>query len=240
MYNNREMNDLKVIGHRGVRGPYTENSLAAFAAASKTKADAIEFDVQCTEDGELVVLHAMSSPRKVFGITQKINDLTWPELQKYRSKDDERVPMFDEVMSAIKGKPVMIDVKDVPSAGPLAKKLRGVGAGKVALINSLYPEALLTIQNICPNIPLVLHTYKHPLRAIRQAKEMNFFGVALVLYLLNPITYLAARRAGLKICTYQNYASFLLTWRWFVKLIRLLYPSIVIISDRPDKIAGKS
>lgn len=45
------------IGHRGVRGPLPENSLAAFRAALEAGLDGLETDVQRTRDGELVLVH---------------------------------------------------------------------------------------------------------------------------------------------------------------------------------------
>lgn len=231
------MDDIRIIAHRGIRGPYTENSLASFNAAVKTKADAVEFDVQATKDGQLIVLHSMGSPKKVFGIEQKINDLTWDEIKEYRSKDDERIPTFDEVMAAIKGKPAAIDIKDITAAGLLAQRLDNLDKSKVAIIGSLYPEALERLKNKCPGDKLALGDYKHPFQAIKTAQKMKLGGITLPLYFLNPLTYRAARRAGLKVFVYQNYISFLFNWRWFVRFLWLLYPKIGIISDRADKIA---
>jgi glycerophosphoryl diester phosphodiesterase len=45
------------IGHRGVRGPLPENTLAAFRAALDAGLDGLETDVQRTRDGELVLVH---------------------------------------------------------------------------------------------------------------------------------------------------------------------------------------
>lgn len=234
------MDNLKVIGHRGARGLLAENSLASFRAAANSRADAIEFDIQATKDGQLVVCHTMSSPRKVFGITQPLGTLDWDDIKKYKNNDGERMPTFTEVMAVLKNKRVMIDVKDIASSKILVGKLRNVNTEQIALINSFYPEALSEIKSAYPDIALTLHTYTHPFKAISLAKKNGFYGVALVLYLLNPVTYWAARQAGLRVSTYQNYASFLLTWRWLTRLLWLIYPGVIVITDRPDKIAGES
>lgn len=228
---------MKIIAHRGIRGPYTENSIRSFQAAVSTKADAVEFDIQATKDGQLVVLHTMGSPKKVFGITKPINDLTWAEIQKYKSADGERMPTFDEVIAVLKNKPVDIDVKDLASAHALAKLLSPQQAEHVAIVNSQYPEALQIIQKTYPDIKLALQNYKHPIKAIRHAKKLGFSHVTLPLYLVNPLTYLLARICGRRVLTYQNYASFLLNWRWFIVLLRIIYPGITVISDRADKVA---
>ncbi len=46
-----------IIAHRGASAAKRENTLAAFAEAAKLGADAVEFDVRRTVDGELVVHH---------------------------------------------------------------------------------------------------------------------------------------------------------------------------------------
>jgi glycerophosphoryl diester phosphodiesterase len=46
-----------IFAHRGARGHAPENTLLAFALAFDLGADAIEFDVQRSSDGKLVVIH---------------------------------------------------------------------------------------------------------------------------------------------------------------------------------------
>ncbi len=47
----------RLIGHRGVRVGEPENSLAAFRAALDAGLDGVEFDVQRSRDGALVIFH---------------------------------------------------------------------------------------------------------------------------------------------------------------------------------------
>src|ERR1700694_1997865 len=44
-------------GHRGAMSLAPENTLAAFALAREVGADGVEFDVQMSADGELVIIH---------------------------------------------------------------------------------------------------------------------------------------------------------------------------------------
>jgi len=46
-----------VTGHRGASAIAPENTMAAFRLAIELGADGLEFDVQRTSDGELVVMH---------------------------------------------------------------------------------------------------------------------------------------------------------------------------------------
>lgn len=51
------MSAVEVHGHRGARWYYPENTWAALSHAIDAKADAIEVDLQCTADDELVIYH---------------------------------------------------------------------------------------------------------------------------------------------------------------------------------------
>ncbi|KAM3092778.1 glycerophosphodiester phosphodiesterase family protein [Phormidesmis sp. 146-35] len=52
-----EVRPFQVIGHRGARGLMPENTIAAFALATRLGVDALELDVGLTADGVLVVAH---------------------------------------------------------------------------------------------------------------------------------------------------------------------------------------
>jgi len=50
-------NHIPVLGHRGIKAKYPENTLISFAAAIELGVDLIEFDVNITADGVPVVIH---------------------------------------------------------------------------------------------------------------------------------------------------------------------------------------
>jgi len=56
-----------IIGHRGFRARYPENTMAAFAGAVDAGADMIEFDVQLSSDGIPVVIHDRTLDRTTNG-----------------------------------------------------------------------------------------------------------------------------------------------------------------------------
>ena len=75
------MNTPLIIGHRGASAVAPENTLGAFREAIAVGADGIEFDVRLTRDGVPVVIHD-SSLRRTGGLSQRIGELTWPEVAK--------------------------------------------------------------------------------------------------------------------------------------------------------------
>jgi glycerophosphoryl diester phosphodiesterase len=69
-----------IIGHRGARGLAPENTLTAFQVAIDLKIDGVEFDVQRTTDGHLVVFHDEDTSR-VCGVEGAIADMTLDEVR---------------------------------------------------------------------------------------------------------------------------------------------------------------
>lgn len=94
-----------VIAHRGASHVAPENTLAAFRQAAADGADYIEFDVACTADGELVVLHDDTVNRTTDG-RGPVRELTLKqvkELDAGRWKGEqfagERIPTLDETLA---------------------------------------------------------------------------------------------------------------------------------------------
>ena len=80
-----------------------ENTLAAFALAVESGADGIEFDVQQTLDGELVVLHDSTLDRTTNG-HGVLSDARWQEICELDAGSwfspafkDQRIPRLSEV-----------------------------------------------------------------------------------------------------------------------------------------------
>ena len=93
----------KIYGHRGASEYAPENSMQAFQLAYEMGADGIEFDVQLTKDGHLVVVHDEEISRVSNG-NGFVRDLTLSELKKldFNRTHPEfkgiRIPMLEEVL----------------------------------------------------------------------------------------------------------------------------------------------
>ena len=73
---------LGVMGHRGCCGYMPENTLISFREAFRMGVDFLEFDVQMTRDGHLVVIHDSMVNRTTDG-TGAVNFMTLEELKQY-------------------------------------------------------------------------------------------------------------------------------------------------------------
>lgn len=95
------MKKVKILGHRGYRGKYTENSLTAFKKAFENGADGIECDIQKTKDNRYIVFH----DDKIDRFSKKsgfIKDYKLEEVKKYVDLgNNETVPEIEEFLKII-------------------------------------------------------------------------------------------------------------------------------------------
>lgn len=89
---------LQNIAHRGGTLAAPENTLAAFQKGIEQGADWLEFDVQMTKDGALVVIHDVTVDRTTNG-TGAVRDLTLQEIHSLDAGQGETVPTFEEVIA---------------------------------------------------------------------------------------------------------------------------------------------
>ncbi len=96
-----------VFAHRGGPRHAPENTLSAFRTAIADGADGLEFDVQMSRDGALVVIHDETVDRTTNG-TGAVRDLTLAELRSLDAGAGERIPTFEEVVQQAQASGVTI------------------------------------------------------------------------------------------------------------------------------------
>ena len=129
-----------VIAHRGGAGLWPENTLFAFRNAVQIGADALEFDVHATRDGELVVIHDATVDRTTDG-SGRVDEMTWEALRGLDAGHTWtadggasypfrgmglKIPSLAEVMSALPHTRMIIELKDV-SASTRDRFSRAIG-----------------------------------------------------------------------------------------------------------------
>lgn len=138
------------IGHRGVRGPLPENSLAAFRAALDAGLDGLETDVQRTADGVLVLVHD-----PVIGGNRVVGS-GFAELQAALPT----VATLGELLDLVRAYPgTLLNVelktlgwRDGGLARATAGALAAAGLGDRLLVSSFSPIALLQFRRWAPGI----------------------------------------------------------------------------------------
>ncbi|NLO32454.1 MAG: glycerophosphodiester phosphodiesterase [Candidatus Hydrogenedentes bacterium] len=97
----------QACAHRGDQACAPENTLAAFRLAVEKKAPMIEFDVQATKDGQLVIMHDSTVDRTTDG-KGKVVELSFDEIRALdagswfnESFKGEQVPTLEETLEII-------------------------------------------------------------------------------------------------------------------------------------------
>lgn len=141
-----------VVAHRGASHDERENSLAAFERAIAVGAEWIEFDVQASSDGELVVFHDLDLDR----LTPATGPLRRRPLAELRELG---IPTLAEVLELAAGRiGVMVELKSpwlFRRHGIVGRTLRLLGPD--AVVVSFSRRALLETRRVRPSLRTVQH-----------------------------------------------------------------------------------
>ena len=177
-----------VFGHRGANSSAPENTLKAFKKAIELKADFIEFDLQRSRDGKLVITHDLDIER-LTGEKKKVCDMTLEELKSKDFGEGEKIPTLEDLIKETKGKIGLnceIIVKGI--VNKVVDIIRKYEVIHNTIISSFKHEELLKFQELEPDLKLAsleptkyLSEYKWDLK-----KEMVKFCISNNLYAINP------------------------------------------------------
>ncbi|MEG8274846.1 glycerophosphodiester phosphodiesterase [Streptomyces sp. AHA2] len=185
------------IGHRGVMGVEPENTLRSFVAAQEAGLDAIELDLHLSKDGALVVMHDTTVDRTTDG-TGPIAEKTLAELRALDAGRGERVPVFEEVLEAVRA-PLQAEIKDVRAARALAGVMNARGlAGRVE-VSSFHDEAVAEIARLVPGVRTALVASRYGTDVVDRAVAVGAATVCLNIRRLTLEIVELARAADLRI-----------------------------------------
>lgn len=156
---------VNIVGHRGARYLWPENSLSGFEKTKALGIEGVEFDVHVTRDNELVVIHDPTLDRTTEG-TGPVAALTAKELAATRLRDndgklvDEGVPSLDAVLDVFGGSGMELHMEIKTAADGrrypgLEKRLVELvarrGLERDAILTCFAPRALEIAREISPH-----------------------------------------------------------------------------------------
>lgn len=151
-----------LVGHRGGRNLWPENSLTGFRNALALDLEAIEFDVHLTDAGELVVIHDATLDRTAEA-SGEVRALTPEDRARITLKGtSDGIPTLDEVLALFAGaKPIELhvelkaDASGTPYAGLEALTAAAIerhGLAGRSLLTSFNPDVLDECRRVAPAI----------------------------------------------------------------------------------------
>lgn len=152
-----------VIAHRGASAVELENSLAAFRAAARLGADAVELDVHASADGGLFVHHD-----ETLDGTHHLAHLSARRIAEHRLANGEPVPTLAQALDAARGLRVFVEAKSLAPA---------------------YDDAFLATLDRGPNPDgYAVHSFDHRItRRLKGRRPSLPCGALSTSYLLRPV-----------------------------------------------------
>ncbi|HET9316787.1 MAG TPA: glycerophosphodiester phosphodiesterase family protein [Vicinamibacteria bacterium] len=209
-----------VIAHRGDSAHRPENTLSSFASALEVGAEVVEFDVQLTADGHVVVIHDALLDRTTDG-RGSVRQMT---LQQVRAVSagyparfgdrfrGERIPTLAEALGFLRERSkAMIEIKsdsvtDDEEGGIEAlavEEIRRAAMEKDTVLISFDRRALLRCRTVAPEIMRGhLFARAEPGEVLIGAREVACDLVMPEKGMLSDALRDRARQAGLKVATW--------------------------------------
>lgn len=178
-------------------GVEPENTLRSFVAAQQAGLDVIELDLHLSKDGALVVMHDTDVDRTTDG-TGAIADKTLAELRALDAGRGERVPVFEEVLDAVKS-PLQAEIKDVAAARALAEVMTKRDLVARIEVSSFHDDAVAEMARLVPGVRTALIASRYGTDIVDRAVEAGAATVCLNIRRLTLEVVEHARKADLRI-----------------------------------------
>lgn len=235
----------RVVAHRGNSSVAPQNTLAAFEAAARAGADAIELDVQLTSDGHVVVIHDDTLDATTSG-SGWVKDTTLAEVRELDAGTwlspayaRQRVPVLDEVIALLLRHPavdLLCEVKGEwapEEAARVTGPLRAAGLASRVVVQSFWPGTVEALRAADPGMRrglLLAEAGDDVLDVCASLDVVMANPHGLVVY-QDPGLVRRLQDAGLRVAVWTlNEPSH---WAQAVEL-----GVDEVITDRPDRLAG--
>lgn len=152
-------------------GVEPENTLRSFIHAEQAGMDLIELDLHLSKDGALAVMHDAEVDRTTDG-KGPIADKTLSELRELDAGQGERVPVFEEVLDAVRS-PLQAEIKDVAAARTLAEVMRRRDLVDRVEVISFHDEAIAEIAQLVPGVRTALVASRWGNDVVERAKAVG-------------------------------------------------------------------
>jgi glycerophosphoryl diester phosphodiesterase len=153
---------VHIIGHRGGRNLWAENSMTGFRELAKMSAEGVEFDVHLTIDGEMLVIHDPTLDRTTEH-TGPVSHLRKGKHKQVALKNGngDTIPLLEDVLTlyAASDFELHVELKADSEGNPytgmearVAAILDSYGLAHRSILTSFNPEVLGTVRKVAPHI----------------------------------------------------------------------------------------
>lgn len=203
------------FAHRGLSEIYPENTILSFDKAMTAGAEAVEFNVHKTKDGELVVIHD-EDIKRTFNGSGLIKDFTLAELKNFKCKNPEfensklcKLPTLNEVLEILKSGNLFINIElktdlihyNNIEADVLAT-IKKYNLQNKVLISSFNPQSLEILRELDDLIKLGVLFGNNKMTMLDFALKVNAYSINPDVYLVDQALINFAHDNELKVFSY--------------------------------------
>jgi glycerophosphoryl diester phosphodiesterase len=176
---------IEIWAHRGASRVAPENTVPAFERAIAAGADGIEFDVQLSRDGRVVVIHDEMLPRTTDGAGQ-VCDHTLAELKALDASAGHdgwagvRIPTLAEVLALLAPTSLRADIElknsEIPYPGLeelVLQEVAAAGMTERTLYSSFSGDSVRRMAGLAPDAEVGLIYSRPPARPLRLAASLG-------------------------------------------------------------------
>ncbi len=185
-----ESEKILILGHRGFKQKYPENTVLSFLEAVMHGADGIELDVWLTKDEKLVIAHDEDFKR-VADVARKIKDSTLADLKKIDLGMGQNVPTLSEIFDSMPEKTLInVEIKDIDIVEKVIALIEKYRIEDRIMVSSFNIDALRKVREINKNIilGLLIEDEKIIPRVPELARELNLYSVNIPIDALDIFT----------------------------------------------------
>lgn len=235
---------VKIVGHRGGRNVWPENSIGGFINVKELPVEAVEFDIHLTKAGELLCIHDATLERTTEG-TGIVADLPLGARKQVilRGSDGEHIPTFKEVLDVFADTDVELHIeiksdhehKAYPGiVAAVLSELSNYSFGDRAVLTSFDPEVLREVRAALPN--------GRRLASMDRSWVERLGGLEKTLRTMEELVHIVAVERTLLLENLELVKSIIPMNRWAVWMANdadildywLRQPVFSVTSDRPD------
>ncbi len=162
------------VGHRGAAAHAPDNTLLSLRRAAELGADAVEFDVQRTADGHIVLAHdpyLMDSDGRAWPIRQHSLDT----LRNIDLGEGERIPTFAEAIDVCREEQMgaYVELKDGSVIATVLEILEEKKFAGHSIIGAFRPDWLMAVKTLAPHMATSV-LFNHPaVDAVQLAQSVH-------------------------------------------------------------------
>lgn len=197
---------MLIIGHRGAAELAPENTIEAFQAGIDAGADMLEFDVQRTRDGELLIVHDTT----LFRTHKKLTIIRWSthDSIKRAIEKGHQIATLKEVLDRYFGKVLLnLEIKNHGTSKHIVQfitdnYIRDQSDWEAILFSSFKPAELVALRKYAPSAQIAMLHDKNPFTYMVFHKQVGFVAVGFHRLRMNSLAIAVAKQLGLFTYTY--------------------------------------